>query len=336
MATVPRGPRLDAPGTMHHVIVRGIERRRIFRCERDRHRCLDRLGRAIRVSGAGLYAWCLMPNHVHALVRTGSMPLGRLMQRWIGPYASAFNRRYRRAGHLFQNRFKNIVVEEQRYLLELVRYIHLNPVRSRLAVTIDDLDRYPWTGHAVLLGRRVFPAQDTDFVLGHFGDTVGSARSAYRDFIRAASARNDGVDLSGGGLRRSAGGWQHLPSLRRGRERWAHEERILGSSEFVEAVLGQCPPAPESSADPAAVVALLSQRVAERFQVTTAQIASPSIRHHVLAARAVICHLAVCRLGLTLPAVARLLGLSRQSVMRAVDRAPALLAKATDFDDLLP
>jgi len=247
---MPRGPRLDAPGALHHVIVRGIERRRIFRCDGDRRQCLDRLDTVIAASGAGLYAWCLMPNHIHALIRSGTLPLGRLMQRWVGSYASAFNRRYARAGHLFQNRFKSIVVEEEQYLLELVRYIHLNPVRARLRVSVDALDSYPWTGHAVLLGRRVFPAQDTDFVLGHFGSTAGNARRAYREFVHAADAHRPALDFSGGGLRRSAGGWHHLPSLGRGRERWAHDERILGSSEFVRHVLEQCPPPPALPADP--------------------------------------------------------------------------------------
>ena len=101
-------------------MVRGTERRRIFRSDRDRSRCLERLGAAIAAGGAALYAWCLMPNHVHALIRSGATPLGRLAQRWAGAYACDFNRRHRRAGHLFQNRFKSILVEEERYLLELL------------------------------------------------------------------------------------------------------------------------------------------------------------------------------------------------------------------------
>ena len=287
-------------------------------------------------SGGGLYAWCLMPNHVHALLRTGTMPLGRLVQRWVGPYATAFNREYGRVGHLFQNRFKSIVVDEERYLLELVRYIHLNPVRARLPVSVDDLDSYPWTGHAVLLGRRSCAAQDTDFVLAHFGTTVGAARHAYRQFVHAGVRDCNNLDLSGGGLRRSAAAWRWLPDVRRGREAWAHDERILGDGAFVETVLGQCSSVPSSRADPATAVALLSQRVADRFAVTAAQIASPSLRRHVLNARAVVCHLAVCRLGLTLPAVGAALGLSKQSVKRAVDRAPRLLAQVEPVDDLLP
>jgi putative transposase len=100
----------------------------------------------VRSSQAGLYAWALMPNHAHVLLRTGTMPLSRLALRWLGPYAGAFNRTHRRVGYLFQNRFKSILVEADPHFLELVRYIHLNPVRSRLPVNLDLLDQYPWTG----------------------------------------------------------------------------------------------------------------------------------------------------------------------------------------------
>jgi hypothetical protein len=121
---MPRGPRLDYPGALHHVIDRGIERRRIF------------------------------------------------------------NSRHRRSGHLFQNRFKSTLVDEESYLLEVLRYIHLNPVRSRLAVTLDELDGYPWTGHATILGRREFAAQDVDFVLEQFAGNRREARERYRQFVR--------------------------------------------------------------------------------------------------------------------------------------------------------
>lgn len=171
-----------------------------------------------------------MPNHAHALLRTGTVGLSRFAQRWLGPYAVSFNLRHRRAGHLFQNRFKNVLVEEERYLLELVRYIHLNPVRSRLPVTIDSLTGCAWTGHASLLGVHNFAAQDTDFVLRQFGATVGEARRAYVAHVQEGAAQKQFPDLEGGGLRRSAGGWERIPRLSSGRERCASDERILGST----------------------------------------------------------------------------------------------------------
>ena len=160
---------------------------RELRSARDRMDLLARLGDLVCESGAALYAWVLMPNHIHALLRTGSLSLSRFMQRLLGPYANAFNRRHKRSGHLFQNRFKNTLVEDEPYLLELVRYLHLNPVRSKLPVTVESLDNYRWTGHAVLLGKHEFAAQDTDFVLSLFGNRVGAARQAYRHFVRGGS-----------------------------------------------------------------------------------------------------------------------------------------------------
>ncbi|HEX9879675.1 MAG TPA: transposase [Candidatus Binatia bacterium] len=126
---MPRGPRLDAPGVLHHVMARGIARQVIFRDNRDRDDLVTRL-RALASSGAfHVYAWALLPNHFHLLVRTAQRPLAKSMRSLLTGYAGSFNRRYRRSGHLFQNRYKSIVCEEEPYFLELVRYIHLNPLR---------------------------------------------------------------------------------------------------------------------------------------------------------------------------------------------------------------
>ena len=127
---MPRGPRLDAPGVLHHVMVRGLERRALFRDDRDRADFLRRVGAVAARRALTVYAWALLPNNVHLLVRTGTRPLARSMRSLLTGYAGAFNRRHHRAGHLFQNRYKSIVVEEEPYLLELTRYIHLNPLRA--------------------------------------------------------------------------------------------------------------------------------------------------------------------------------------------------------------
>ena len=127
-AIMPRQPRLDAPDTLHHVMVRGLERRVIFRDDADRADFVTRLGALAERGALTVYAWALLPNHAHLLVRTGSRPLARSMRSLLTGYAGAFNRRHHRAGHLFQNRYKSIVVEEEPYLLELVRYLHLNQI----------------------------------------------------------------------------------------------------------------------------------------------------------------------------------------------------------------
>jgi REP element-mobilizing transposase RayT len=323
---MPRGPRLDSEGALHHVIARGIERSRIFRDDRDRCWCRDRLGRVVIEGGADLHAWCFMPNHIHLLVRTGATSLSRLMQRWLGAYAVTFNLRHRRAGHLFQNRFKSILVDEQAYLLELVRYIHLNPVRGRRPeISLAALDDYPWTGHAALLGTIPFSAQRTDFVLRQFGVRVGAARRAYRDFVRAGHGDFTIPDLEGGGLRRSAGGWRPVRTLTRGREQWAHDERVLGDGVFVERVIHQALDARVVPvADPAELMATLCERLASPRGVTAEQVARPSRCVAALDARALVCEAAVRDHHLALTIVGRHFGVSKQSIGRALVRAARL------------
>jgi REP element-mobilizing transposase RayT len=158
---MPRQPRLDAPNALHHVMVRGIERTALFRDDTDRTDFVARLAALAEQGAWTVYAWALLPNHAHLLVRTGRRSLPRSMRSLLTGYAGAFNRRHRRGGHLFQNRYRSIVVEEEPYLRELVRYLHLNPLRAKLTPTLRTLDRFPWTGHSALLGTRPRPWQDT-------------------------------------------------------------------------------------------------------------------------------------------------------------------------------
>ena len=231
---MPRGPRLDAPGVLHHVMVRGLERRAIFRDDRDRADFVRRLAAVAIRDTLAVYAWALLPNHAHLLVRTGRRPLGRSMRAILTGYAGAFNRRHGRTGHLFQNRYKSVVVEEEPYFLELIRYLHLNPLRAGLVRDLRDLERYRWTGHAAVVGRRPAPWQDTEAVLARFARIRRRARVAYRAFVAAGLGQGRRPDLQGGGLRRSLGGWAAVRELRRGRERWVTDERVLGSGPFVE------------------------------------------------------------------------------------------------------
>ena len=129
---MPRKARLDASGALHHIIVRGIERRKIFRDDSDRDNFLNRIGGILRDSQTRCFAWALMPNHFHLLLRTGPVPVSNVMRRLLTGYAVSFNLRHRRSGHLLQNRYKSILCQEDAYLLELVRYIHLNPLRAKL------------------------------------------------------------------------------------------------------------------------------------------------------------------------------------------------------------
>lgn len=148
---MPRQARLNLPGLFYHVMARGIERRPIFRTAKDYGDFLKRLQTGLARSACRCFAWVLMPNHIHLLILSGYRGIVSLLHPLLTGYATAFNLRYRRSGHLFQNRYKSIICEEDPYFLELVRYIGLNPARAGLVKTPEELARYPWTSHMALM-----------------------------------------------------------------------------------------------------------------------------------------------------------------------------------------
>ena len=180
---MPRQARLDAPGTLHHVMIRGIDGTNIFSDDEDRNDFLSRVGDLGGKSATRIVAWVLMTNHVHFLLFSGPEGISSFMRRLLTGHAIRFNRRHKRSGHLFQNRYKSIICEEEPYLLELVRYIHLNPVRAGMLKTIKELDRYRWSGHSVLVGKQKNGWQETEYVLSMFVAEKRRAVRAYRNFI---------------------------------------------------------------------------------------------------------------------------------------------------------
>jgi hypothetical protein len=152
-------------------------------------------------------------------------------------YAQGFNRRHRRRGHLFQNWYKSIVCEEDPYLLELVRYIHLNPLRASIVKNLSELDRYPWSGHRTLVGREKSGWQERKYVLRQFHPREKEAIRSYRRFMEEGKDRGRRPELVGGGLIRSLGGWSEVLSLRGQAGKVEYDARILGGGDFVSAML---------------------------------------------------------------------------------------------------
>ena len=236
---MPRQARLDSPGTLHHVMIRGIEGRQVVDDEQDRSDFVRRLGELAVASGTPIYAWALMSNHAHVLLSSGALGLGPFMRRFLTGYAVNYNLRHRRYGHLFQNRYKSIVCDGDSYFTELVRYIHLNPLRGNLVTDLKALESYPYCGHGAIPGKLSYDWQERDSVLAQFGSREVQAREAYRRFVEEGIALGRRPELVGGGLIRSAGGWAEVRSQRRRREPQQSDERILGSGEFVERVLAE-------------------------------------------------------------------------------------------------
>jgi REP-associated tyrosine transposase len=322
---MPRHARLDAPGTLHHVMGRAIAGITLFEAEADGEDFLGRLADLATDGHLQVYAWALLPNHFHLLLRTGRQPLAASMRRLLTGFAVNFNRRHKRYGHLFQNRYKSIVCDEEPYLLELTRYIHLNPLRAGIVPTLPRLRDYPWTGHAALMGRKPREWQDVGSILGRFGKTRSVATRRYEAFVRDGVARGRRPELVGGGLLRSAGGWSQVVALRRKGEMAIADARILGGSEFAEGLLAEAAERTRSTlrlSRRGADLGALGRKVAAREGVTEAELRSGNRRQSVSKARNIFCHVAVTQVGFSGAEVARFLGVTTSAVNRAVGRGP--------------
>lgn len=321
---MPRTSRLDIPGLLHHVIVRGIERRPIFLDDQDRGFFLERLCFLLLETRTDCLAWSLLSNHVHLLLRPRTGSLASFMRRLLTSYAVTFNLRYKRSGHLFQNRYKSFLCDEESYFLELVRYIHLNPLRAGLVDTLENLAAYPWCGHAVVLGKRSMQGQTTDEVLGRFGKTQKAARIKYLAFIADGLGQEAPDPEQVHGLRRWLAEQLGMES------RLAKDQRILGGEEFSRAVKTE-----EATLSPTAVpLPELLKRVTSAFDLTTEMLKRRTRIEGVADARAVFCCLGVQECGYSGAEVARFLQMSRSGVSIAMGRGEAILHKCPELRKL--
>jgi REP-associated tyrosine transposase len=201
--------RIEYPGAHYHVTSRGNERKAIFKDDTDREKFLDLVGRSVEHFELRLHAYVLMENHYHLLIETGRLGLNRALRYLNGVYTQAFNRRHKRVGHLFQGRYKAILVEKESYLLELSRYIHLNPWRVKAGV---DPFKYRWSSLASYVGTRAVPSWLTvREITSHFG---GNGSKGYGNFVR------EGIQW---GIRTP---WEEVRA-----------QAVMGSEGFIEEVM---------------------------------------------------------------------------------------------------
>jgi putative transposase len=207
---MPRKPRIEIPGGLYHVISRGNNRKKVFRCRDDYIKFAITLQTQKSKLPFYLYAYCFMPNHLHLLVEMQEDPISRIMQRVLTSYSQYHNRKYGKIGHVFQGRYKSILCQSDQYLGELVRYIHLNPVRAKMVARADD---YEFSGHRAYLGLDASGLVDAGPVLRHFGGTKRRAVEVYERFVEAGIGQKS-------------------------REEYyrAVEGRVLGSEEFQKEV----------------------------------------------------------------------------------------------------
>ena len=320
---MPRQARLDIPGALHHIMVRGIDKTDIFRDDQDRNLFLERLGLTVVEGKSTVYAWALMRNHAHVLFKSGKDGIASVMRKLLTWYAQYFNRCHTRTGHLFENRYKSILCDEDNYLLTLVRYIHLNPIRAGIVKTIEELDRDPWCGHRTLIGKAKQPWMDVDSVLSQFGDTWRKAISEYRRFMQEGVGRGKVTELTGGGLIRSQGGWSQVLAMRSRGQKEDFDQRILGGGEFVNQILKEAEERHLRQLKhkrSGKTIQTIIEEECRRSGINPLEVRGGGKRRKVSGTRATIAMRGREELGLSAAAIARNVGVSTSAITKAIER----------------
>jgi len=257
-----RKPRLHVPGGVYHVMLRGNGGQAIFLSEKDRTVFYRLAEEGIERFGHRVHGFCLMGNHVHLLIQIGKVPLSRVMQNLSFRYTGWINRRHRRTGHLFQGRYKAVLVDADAYLLELVRYIHLNPVRARM---VCDPAAYHWSGHRTYLGLEQIPWLHTDWVLGQFARRLATCRKHYAAFVAAGMEEERRPEFHIGG----------------------DDTRVLGDDDFLAQVIDT----PPAGSPP--TLEVIIDHVCARYGTNVVALGEPSRARRLAAARGMIGWLAM-------------------------------------------
>ena len=287
------------------MMLRGNDGRPIFTGDGDRRALADLLAEGVERFGHRVLAYCFMTNHVHLEIQVGETPLSRIVQNAAFRYTRQFNRRVGRTGHLFQGRYRSLLVEADSYLLELVRYIHLNPVRSRLVEAPED---WRWSGHRAYLGGEETPWMDCGFVLRMFdGQDPGSARRRYRSFVHQKL------------------GETYREELHRG----DGDPRVLGSDGFLVDVL--CLDGSLSMPWRTPSLEEIEECVGAAWGLGTAELVASGKRRDASEARAVVGLLATELKVATLTRVAERMGRDGATLSHRVRRLQMELGKRPDL-----
>ncbi|TNJ36878.1 hypothetical protein FGF68_04685 [Prosthecochloris vibrioformis] len=320
---MPRKPRLDKPGFLHHVMVRGIEKGLIMLDDIDRKDLLTRIGQIAEQTGTWIYAYALMPNHFHLLVRSGELGLSDYMRRLLTGYAVYFNRRHERVGHLFQNRYHSLVCQEDDYFTQLIAYIHLNPYKANMLHSLTSLKEYPWTSHPFLLGCIEHSWMDRDYVLQFFGQDSEEGLQNYLEFLIHEAGIDRSEELRGGGGLRSNGCCDTIHGSGTEEVMGNGDIRILGKGEFVEKILTQCNDTAKNDPDPEDQLkraVLEIERVCAVHKCSIEQLRSGARTKPLPLVRKHLAEILTGGIGLKLSHTAKLLGVTPQGIVNMLRR----------------
>ena len=305
--------RIAYPGAVYHITARGNARQRIIRNDEDRVRFVQIMADMVKQYGVICYAWVLMENHYHLVLETPHANLSSSIRHLNGVYTQAFNRRHRQVGHLFQGRFKAILVDRESYLLELCRYVVLNPVRAR---AVDHPREWRWSSYRATSGeggREVW--LDSDWVLGQFGGTRGKAQEAYRRFIRE-------------GIKEKDSPWKHLTGqIYLGGEAFRlRMQRAIRAGKDQEIPKSQMRPVRPSAK-------VLLERIAVVYGVRSEELVEPTWRPSE--ARQAAMYLLRQEAGLSLKEIAKRFGVGYSAVSHRITKFKRRLRVETQLRDRL-
>lgn len=289
-----RKPRIHYHSAVYHVILRGNAGAPIFFSDQDRYRLYLIFQYAVEKFGCRVHAFCLMKNHIHLVVQTGDIPLSRIMQNISLRFTKWINYTQSRTGHLFQGRYKALLIDADAYLLELVRYIHLNPVRAGIVAAVDE---YPWSGHKAYLGKELLPWFTTGYVLSMLSPDAEQARKAYDLFA------HDGI---GEGKRNEF----HSGTC---------EGRILGTDSFADEILSMVDQQGEQEYSLSEVIAT----VCAHFHISEEMLAAAGKARPMTEARAVAAAIVQTDPHLRLTELAKLLRRDISALGKAAQRITA-------------
>ncbi|MBI2803285.1 MAG: transposase [Gammaproteobacteria bacterium] len=288
---MPRRPRIHLAGGIYHVILRGNHRQQIFYCDSDRDLIETTIARAIRANDTHIHAYCWMSNHIHLAVQVGTRPLGHFMQSIASQYARRVQRNLLTTGHLFERRYKAILINDTAYLVSLVRYIHRNPVRAGLVAEPTD---YPWSSHRAYVGLTAVSWLTTESILALFGSRLGDARRAYRKFLSV-----DGPDSE--------------LTLLRGEN--SSDPRLLGTDSQGSFSLGE-----NASGPPSETLSAMAEHYAVELGVSLSLLRSQSRSRKLCRIRAQIAARLLDERSAQLSEVARLFGRSPSTLHGLLER----------------
>lgn len=322
--------RPDYLNAFHHVLARGVAKQDIFSDARDYEYFLKKLGEYLKCKYVKCFAWVLMPNHFHLLVQRTIEPIHKFMQPFLTSYAMHYNNRHKRPGHLFQNRFKSILCQHDRYFLTLVKYIHQNPLRAGLVKNLDELRLFPWCGHAGLLGDNAFKWQDRNSVWQNFDTDVERSVQAYLELMQSDLSDEEMSNSRYGIIMKAKeGDWRRIASMSE-KEKLHADVGILGDNYFISHALSKAAMCISNDDEDFEFTALTKQ-AADIFSIPVEMIFTKRRQAKVIQARSVICAWSVDIFQRTAEELSLRLDIHKRTAYRMVNNGRKLICSNSEL-----